>query len=96
MQEYKQKGYSPEKLEKILEFSNLKGTPSEIRANFDTDQLAGWDELCILYDLLTNRGIDNIRINFGIVRGLDYYTGIVFEAFDSTSEIGRASCRERV
>jgi len=88
LQEYKQKGYSPEKLEKILEFSNLKGTPSEIRANFDTDQLAGWDELCILYDLLTNRGIDNIRINFGIVRGLDYYTGIVFEAFDSTSDLG--------
>ena len=88
LQEYKQKGYSPEKLEKILEFSNLKGTPSEIHANFDTDQLAGWDELCLLYDLLTSRGIDNIRINFGIVRGLDYYTGIVFEAFDSTSDLG--------
>ena len=88
LQEYKQKGYSPEKLEKILEFSNLKGTPSEIHANFDTDQLDGWGELCTLYDLLKNRGIDNIRINFGIVRGLDYYTGIVFEAFDSTSDLG--------
>jgi len=32
--------------------------------------------------------VDNIRINFGIVRGLDYYTGIVFEAFDSTSDLG--------
>ena len=30
LQEYKQKGHSTEKLEKILEFSNLKGTPSEI------------------------------------------------------------------
>ena len=88
LQEYKQKGYSPEKLEKILEFSNLKGTPSEIHANFDTDQLDGWDELCIIYDSLKNRGIDNIRINFGIVRGLDYYSGIVFEAFDTTSDLG--------
>jgi len=88
LQEYKQKGYSPEKLEKILEFSNLKGTPSEIHANFDTEQLDGWGELCILYDLLKNRGIDNVRINFGVVRGLDYYTGIVFEAFDSTSDLG--------
>ena len=42
----------------------------------------------ILYDSLKNRGIDNIRINFGIVRGLDYYSGIVFEAFDTTSDLG--------
>ena len=88
LQEYKQKGYSPEKLEKILEFSNLKGTPSEIEQSFDTSSLDGWTELCNLYDSLKNRGIDNIRINFGIVRGLDYYSGIVFEAYDSTSDLG--------
>jgi len=88
LQEYKQKGYSPEKLEKILEFSNLKGTPSEIEQSFDTSSLDGWIELCNLYDSLKNRGIDNIRINFGIVRGLDYYSGIVFEAFDTTSDLG--------
>lgn len=88
LQEYKQKGYSPEKLEKILEFSNIKGTPSEIEKNFDTSSLDSWDELCNLYDSLKNRGVDNIRINFGIVRGLDYYSGIVFEAFDTTSDLG--------
>jgi histidyl-tRNA synthetase len=75
-------------LEKILEFSNLKGTPSEIEQSFDTSSLDGWNELCNLYDSLKNRGIDNIRINFGIVRGLDYYSGIVFEAFDTTSDLG--------
>jgi len=88
LQEYKQKGHSPEKLEKILEFSNLKGTPSEIEQSFDTSSLDGWNELCNMYDSLKNRGIDNIRINFGIVRGLDYYSGIVFEAFDTTSDLG--------
>ena len=88
LQEYKQKGHSPEKLEKILEFSNLKGTPSEIEQSFDTSSLDGWNELCNLYDSLKNRGIGNIRINFGIVRGLDYYSGIVFEAFDTTSDLG--------
>jgi len=88
LQEYKQKGHSPEKLEKILEFSNLKGTPSEIEKNFDTSSLDGWNELCTLYESLKNRGVDNIRINFSIVRGLDYYSGIVFEAFDTTSDLG--------
>jgi len=88
LEEYKQKGYSPENLEKILEFSDLKGTPTEIEQSFDTSDLDGWDELCTLYDSLKNREIDNIRINFGIVRGLDYYSGIVFEAFDNTSDLG--------
>ena len=88
LEEYKKKGYSPEKLEKILEFSNLKGSPSEIEQNFNTSSLEGWDELCVLYHSLKGRGVDNIRINFGIVRGLDYYSGIVFEAYDSTSDLG--------
>lgn len=88
LEEYKKKGYSPEKLEKILEFSNLKGSPSEIEQNFSASILEGWDELYTLYDSLKDRGIDNVRINFGIVRGLDYYSGIVFEAFDSSSDLG--------
>ncbi len=88
LQEYKQKGYSTEKLEKILEFSNIKGSPSEIEQSFDTSNLECWNELCILVDSLIDREIDNIRINFGIVRGLDYYSGSVFEAFDSTCDLG--------
>ncbi len=88
LQEYTKKGYSSEKLEKILEFSKIKGTPSEIQQNFDVSDLDGWDELVTLHDSLKHRGIDNIRINFGIVRGLDYYSGIVFEAYDTTSDLG--------
>ena len=88
LEEYVQKGYAQEKLKKILEFSSLKGSPSEIEHSFDTSNLDGWDELCTLYDSLKNRGIDNARINFGIVRGLDYYSGIVFEAFDNTCDLG--------
>ena len=88
LEEYKKKGYSSEKLEKILEFSNLKGSPSEIEQSFDTSSFEGWDELCTLYNSLKDRGVDNIRINFGIVRGLDYYSGVVFEAYDNTSDLG--------
>jgi histidyl-tRNA synthetase len=80
--------YDIEKLEKILEFSQIKGTISEVEKEFDVSQLESWDELKLLIDSLENRGVSNVRINFGIVRGLDYYSGIVFEVFDKNSTLG--------
>ena len=88
MKEYGEKGYSSSDLEKILEFSQIKGTPEEIERKFDVKQLKNWDKLCQLFISLRNRQVDNVKINFGIVRGLDYYSGIVFEAFDSNSDLG--------
>jgi len=87
LEEYKKKGYSPEKLEEILDFSEVTGSPAEIEMQYG-DVLQGWDELRTVYDSLKDRGVNNVRINFGIVRGLDYYSGIVFEAFDTTSDLG--------
>jgi len=86
--EYEKKGYSSDKLEKIIEFSEIIGTPSEILDKIDVSCFAGWDEITSVYDSLKNRNINNIQINLGIVRGLDYYSGIVFEAFDNTFDIG--------
>ncbi|KEQ55755.1 Histidine--tRNA ligase protein, partial [Marine Group I thaumarchaeote SCGC AAA799-N04] len=86
--EFTKKGYDTAKLEKILEFSQVKGTISEVEKNFDTEQLESWDELKQLFDSLENRGVSNVRINFGIVRGLDYYSGMVFEVFDKNSKLG--------
>ncbi|RMW36979.1 MAG: histidine--tRNA ligase [Nitrosopumilus sp.] len=86
--EFTQKGYEPAKLEKILEFSQVKGRISEVEKIFDTTQLESWDELKQLFDSLENRGVSNVRINFGIVRGLDYYSGMVFEVFDKNSKLG--------
>jgi histidyl-tRNA synthetase len=80
--------YDTDKLEKILEFSQIKGTISEVEKAFDVSQLESWDELKLLIDSLENRGVSNVRINFGIVRGLDYYSGIVFEVFDKNSTLG--------
>jgi histidyl-tRNA synthetase len=88
IKEYSGKGYSSSDLEKILEFSQIKGTPEEIEERLDVKELKNWDKLRLLFTSLKNRHVDNIRINFGIVRGLDYYSGIVFEAFDSTSDLG--------
>jgi len=88
LKEFQEKGYETEKLEKILEFSQIKGTISEVEKAFDTTQLESWNELRSLIDSLENRGVSNVRINFGIVRGLDYYSGIVFEVFDKNSTLG--------
>jgi len=80
--------YPKEKLEKILEFSQIKGSIKEIESIFDVSQLESWNEIKLLFDSLENRGVSNVRINFGIVRGLDYYSGIVFEVFDKNSKLG--------
>lgn len=88
IKEFQEKGYSKENLEKILDFSKIKGTPEEIEQNFDVSQLDNWNDLKNLWDSLQNRNVSNIRINFGIVRGLDYYSGTVFEVYDTTSSLG--------
>ncbi len=80
--------YDSAKLEKVLDFSQIKGSIKEIEAKIDTTKLASWDYLKQLFDSLENRGVSNIRINFSIVRGLDYYSGTVFEVFDKNSTLG--------
>jgi histidyl-tRNA synthetase len=45
------------------------------------------DELRVVLDQLNARGLGEFaRIDYGIIRGLEYYTGIVFEAFDRKGE----------
>lgn len=86
--EYDQKGYPKEKLERILEFSKIRGSPEEVEKAFDVSGLDAWGELKDLFASLKNRQVDNVTVNFGIVRGLDYYSGVVFEAFDGASDVG--------
>jgi len=51
----------------------------------------GSRELCDLFDALEKLGLDKFCIfDFGIIRGLDYYTGTVFEVFDNAPENNRA------
>lgn len=88
LKEFSKKGYPKDKLEKIINFSLIKGSIQEIEAYEDLTKIEGWDQLRELFSNLENRGVSNIRINFGIVRGLDYYSGTVFEVFDLNSDIG--------
>lgn len=88
IKEYQEKGYPVPELEKILEFSQIKGLPTELEKNLDVSNLKNWDKLLQLFENLHNRGVNNVRINFGIVRGLDYYSGIVFEVFENNFDVG--------
>ena len=48
------------------------------------------DEIRSVLDLLEKKGIKNARFNQKIVRGFDYYTGIVFEVFDTDPDNPRS------
>ena len=51
----------------------------------------GAQELIDLFDALSALGLDEYCVfDFGIIRGLDYYTGTVFEVLDSAPENNRA------
>ena len=51
----------------------------------------GSRELCDLFAALRATGLEKYCVfDFGIIRGLDYYTGTVFEVFDNAPENNRA------
>ncbi len=51
----------------------------------------GAEELRALFEALEKLGLDRFcTFDFGIIRGLDYYTGTVFEVFDNAPENNRA------
>jgi len=75
-------------LRNLLESSRIKGSLEEVRANLDPKNHISWRKLEELMDSLKSRKVDDTRINMGIVRGLDYYSGVVFEAFDPLVDVG--------
>src|SRR5450432_1548285 len=74
----------------------LVGATADEEAFTQLVQAAGataeWDELRRYLDYTESLGVrDWIRLDLSIVRGLAYYTGIVFELFDAKGEL-RAIC----
>lgn len=78
-----------EKIDSILSFLQIDGTNQEIiekleSLNIDNELfVCGLEELKFVYEDILSLGVspDNIKINLSITRGLDYYTGSVFETF---------------
>lgn len=86
-EEYNDK-ISLSKLQQLIDLSSIKGTINEVYSKADLTGLENWNRLITLMDSLKSRRVNNARVNLGIVRGLDYYSGVVFEAFDHFIELG--------
>ncbi|PTX92646.1 histidine--tRNA ligase [Opitutus sp. ER46] len=76
---------------KVLEFLQIKSlavletTLSTIGGEKLTQRLADWRKLLTALDAM---GLSKfIEVDLGVVRGLAYYTGFVFEAFDRKGEL---------
>ena len=77
------------KIDSILKFLEIDGTNQEIIEKLESlnidNQLftCGLNELKFVYQDILSLGVnpENIKINLSITRGLDYYTGSVFETF---------------
>lgn len=84
VEEYSRKGVSRESVSELLRFGRTRGSPDTVCARLEELGLAsaGDGGLVALRDSLRSRGIQSVEYNLSIVRGLDYYTGIVFEVVD--------------
>ncbi|NLI73250.1 MAG: histidine--tRNA ligase [Euryarchaeota archaeon] len=64
-----------ETINSIIDITNTVGSINVL------DKISGdaHEHLLGIFDILQAYGIDNVQIDLGVVRGLDYYTGVVFE-----------------
>lgn len=84
----KELGISDDNVVKITTFMNIHGTRSEVEPqlralNVNNEKFAtGLDELLTVLRLLEQQGLGEVaQADLLIIRGLDYYTGTVFETF---------------
>jgi len=81
--EYGAKGFDEAQVDALLKFGELRGSPDATLDELAKLKLESSRELSSLADMLDARGLKNVEYNMSIVRGIDYYTGIVFEAKDN-------------
>ena len=76
------------KLQEFIKFVSVTGRPDKILDNDKLMEFKSSGNLRELIDSLKSRGVKNMMVDFRIVRGLDYYSGIVFEAKELSSQVG--------
>ncbi|MDN5275730.1 MAG: hisS [Candidatus Saccharibacteria bacterium] len=77
-------GEGLERLRGIIEATSIGQLPREIRDS------SAFDEVHNLFEALTKQGTDSVVFDIALMRGLDYYTGIVFEVFDTHPDNNRS------
>jgi histidyl-tRNA synthetase len=82
-------------IDRIYNFISMSGSPQDVisklnRLEFKRDQAkTGINELQVLADILNSCGRSNVTdYDMSIVRGIAYYDGIVFEAYDKDEKVG--------
>ncbi|GMH38611.1 hypothetical protein BSKO_06495 [Bryopsis sp. KO-2023] len=93
-----EKGLSEEVADKVGEFVKFKGAPMELLETLSSpenelmqnpDSKAALDEMRILFDFLAAMGsLDAIAFDLSLARGLDYYSGVIYEAVLRDSNVG--------
>ncbi len=72
------------KLSHLVQAKTVADLPAELHES------AAVQELERLFELLEEAGVTNTRFDVTLMRGLDYYTGMVFEVFDLHPDNNRA------
>lgn len=93
-QEMLEKGIAQEAINKVDFLFNKNLTISEtiqiLKTNFDTSEIGkkGVEELEFVINTCQSLGIDNLVFDITLARGLDYYTGAIFEVKAQGVEMG--------
>lgn len=76
------------KLQEFIKFVSVTNRPDKILDNDKLMEFKSSGNLQELIDSLKSRRVKNMLVDFRIVRGLDYYSGMVFEAKELSSQVG--------
>ena len=86
-------GLSKDKVKRVMGFADIAGRPDEVLPDLQNklpknDMInKGVEELSKTIENVELLGkLSKVRIDLGIVRGISYYDGIVFEGYDHASE----------
>lgn len=72
------------KVEKIIKAKKVSDLPDEIKNNPNILEVQE------LFTILEHIGVKSLEFDITLMRGLDYYTGMVFEVFDADPENNRS------
>lgn len=73
-----------DKLQSILKVKDIELLPEELKTHRSLLQIA------TVLSMLAKAGVSNARFDITLMRGFDYYTGVVFEVFDLHPDNNRA------